>query len=139
MRSIIDKTVGGLSSAYYVRQFLFGLIIPGVLIYAHRHTGGGKGIEPKEYGFFVNTLLYPYARYFYEKIAGYVVGNNIFISTPLALLFRKAVSMIVCWCLAVFMAPAGMFCLWYLHSRREREAGLQILNGLQTKTILKRD
>ncbi len=86
--SFIDKTVGGFSPAYYIRHFLFGLIIPAVLIYAHRHAGG-KGIDPKEYGFFVNTLLYPYARFLYEKITGYVVGNHIFITTPFALFSER--------------------------------------------------
>lgn len=138
MKSFIDKTVGGLSAAYYIRHFLFGLIIPAVLIYAHRHAGG-KGIDPKEYGFFVNTLLYPYARFLFEIITSYIVGNNIFITTPLALLFRKTISMVICWCLAIVMAPAGMVCLWYLHTKREREAGRQILNGLKTNAILKRD
>lgn len=138
MKSFIDKTVGGLSPVYYIRHFLFVLIIPAVLIYAHRHAGG-KGVDPKEYGFFVNTLLYPYARFLYERITSYIIGNNIFITTPLALLFRKAVSMVICWCLAIVMAPAGMLCLWYLHTRREREAGRQLLSGLGSGEIIKKN
>lgn len=123
MKSFIEKTVGGLSSKYYVRQFLFGLIIPAVLIYAHRHTGG-KGVDPKEYWFFVNTLLYPYARFVYERITGYVIGNNVFITTPFVMLFMKTISMMICWFLAMFMAPAGMICLWYLHTKRAQEANV---------------
>lgn len=138
MKSFIDKTVGGLSPAYYIRHFIFSLTIPAVLIYARRHKGG-KGVDPKEYGVFVNTMLYPYARFLYERITSYIVGNNNFITTPLALLYKKAVSMVICWCLAIVMTPAGMLCLWYLHTRLEREAGQQLLSGLDSGEIIKKN
>lgn len=96
-------------------------------------------MDPKEYGVFVNTMLYPYARFLYERITNYIVGNNNFITTPLALLYRKAVSMVICWCLAIVMAPAGMLCLWYLHTRREREAGQQLLSRLDSGEIIKKN
>ncbi len=47
--------------------------------------------------------------------------------------------MVICWCLAIVMAPAGMVCLWYLHTKREREVGHQILRGMGTGEIIKKN
>lgn len=56
MKSFIDKTAGGLSPAYYIRHFLFGMIIPAVLIYAPRHTGGGEDRCPERIRFLLIPL-----------------------------------------------------------------------------------
>lgn len=34
MHPVLAKTFGGLSAAYYVRQFVFGLVISGLILYA---------------------------------------------------------------------------------------------------------
>ncbi|MGW8342467.1 hypothetical protein Xkhy_14485 [Xanthomonas axonopodis pv. khayae] len=37
MHPVIAKTFGGLSGQYYVRQFLFGLIFPALILFALSH------------------------------------------------------------------------------------------------------
>jgi len=79
MRSFFAKTFGGLTTSYYIRQFLFGLLFTVMIISLAANGPGGIGAKP---GLIVlaiiNTLLYPYSRFVYESVVGYIMGNNVF-------------------------------------------------------------
>lgn len=66
----------------------------------------------------VNTLLYPYARFVYESIIGFIMGDNIMISNIYIFLGWKALTMLICWLAAIFIAPIGLAYLFYYHHVR---------------------
>ena len=119
MYSIIAKTFGGLSAQYYFRQFLFGLIFPALILFALSH---GTRPHPGAFSTYallaVNTLLYPYSRFVYESIVGYIMGENIFFVNAILILFVKLMTMAICWSFAIFIAPLGLLYLYVHHSRR---------------------
>jgi len=119
MNSIIKKSFGGLTLQYYVRQFLFGLIFPAIIVFVL--TEG----ESNELTIFItlfcviNTILYPYSRFVYESIIGYVVGDNFIISNMLVFVITKIMTMCLCWSAAIFIAPVGLIYLYFYHSKNE--------------------
>ncbi|MDQ0589184.1 hypothetical protein [Variovorax paradoxus] len=123
MHPVLVKTFGGLSRAYYIRQFLFGLIFPAFTLFMM--TRGRSG--PTDVGlplallFALNTLLYPYARFVYESAVGFVMGNNVFFVNAFLMLFVKAITMLLCWAFAIFIAPIGLIYLYFHHSKAEQQ------------------
>ncbi len=116
MHPVIAKTFGGLSTSYYFRQFFFGLLFLAFIMFmATRST---QGIS---FGMVfvtaLNTLLYPYARFVYESIVGFIVGNNTFFVNAFFMLFVKIMTMALCWAGAIFIAPIGLAYLYYHHSK----------------------
>lgn len=118
MHPVIAKTLGGLSRPYYIRQFLFGLIFPALVLFALTHGTKAPPVPFGTYAFLaVNTLLYPYSRFVYESIVGYILGNNVFFVNAAFMLFVKLMTMAICWCFAIFIAPVGLLYLYIHHSR----------------------
>jgi hypothetical protein len=66
----------------------------------------------------VSTLLYPYARFVYESVVGFIMGENVFFVNALLMLGAKIITMFVCWFLAIFIAPLGLLYLYWYHSRQ---------------------
>ena len=120
MHPIIERTFCGLSSQYYVRQFFFGLIFP-VLFVVALHGGAGHSAHSVSFSHYfylaINTLLYPYSRLAYERLVGFVVGDNIFIVNATVMLVVKSMTMALCWGMAIFIAPIGLFII-YVYSRK---------------------
>jgi hypothetical protein len=116
MHEIISKTLGGLSPRYYARNLFFGLIFPALIITPAIQSG--RGIE---FGLIifalVNTLLYPYSRFVYESITGFILGNNVFFVNAFVMLFFKLLTMALCWAFAIFVAPLGLAYLYFYHSK----------------------
>jgi len=117
MHPIIQKTLGGLSRQYYFRQLFFGLVIAAFTYYMS--TQGGKAPMPIGMMVFtvVTTLLYPYSRFVYESIMGYIMGNNIFIGNAIIMLMVKFMTMVMCWAGALLIAPIGLAYLYYHHTK----------------------
>jgi hypothetical protein len=123
MNSIIAKTFGGLSAQYYIRQFLFGLLLTVLVIYM-LHQGGPEAppVSMAAYILFVlNALLYPYSRFVYESVMGYIMGNNVFFLNAIVLLVAKLFTMVICWSMAIFIAPLGLIWLYVHHSHNKAE------------------
>jgi hypothetical protein len=116
MHPVIAKTFGGLSPQYYVRQFLFALIFP-VCIYFITNRGAHSAPVDMIALLVVNTLLYPYSRFVYEGVMGFIVGQNVFWVNVFFMLFMKLVTMALCWSCAIFIAPIGLAYLYYHHSK----------------------
>ena len=116
MHPVIAKTFGGLSLQYYVRQFLFGLVFPAFALFML-----SRGPHPIQISvialFIVNSLLYPYSRFVYEGVVGYLIGQNAFFVNVFFMLFVKAITMLLCWSFALFVAPIGLAYLYYHHSK----------------------
>jgi hypothetical protein len=118
MHPILQKTFGGLSRQYYLRQFVFGLIFPAITLFAFTH-GTHPAPMPARLIFtlIVQALLYPYSRFVYESIADFIQGDNFYVLPMLVFVAWKAFTMLVCWAAAIFIAPIGLAYLYYHHSR----------------------
>ncbi len=119
MHPFIQKTLGGLSAQYYFRQFFFGLFFAALVLYGAFHDGRSVALGML---FFVtlSTLLYPYSRFVYERVVGFVMGENVFLVNALFMLIAKLITMSLCWFMAVFIAPLGLAYLYYHHSKAAR-------------------
>lgn len=118
MQSFFAKSFGGLNRSYYVRQFLFGAAFAALIFWVVGSAQGGQGVKPGLVFYaLINTLLYPYSRFVYESIVGYVMGNNMFFVNALLMLFVKAITMSLCWTMAIFVAPVGLVYLFWRNSR----------------------
>lgn len=116
MHPILKKTFGGLSSQYYLRHLVFGIGIA-VLFFAML-SQGTKGIPLFTLLMcIVNTLLYPYSRFVYESVMGYIMGNNVFFVNAILLLLFKLFTMMMCWGFSILIAPVGLLYLYYYHSK----------------------
>ena len=116
MHPIITKTLGGLSGQYYIRQFLFGLVFPAFAYFMASRNPDAIAVSGIIFCM-VNTLLYPYSRFVYESIVGFIMGENLFFVNAILMLFVKLTTMAICWSLAIFIAPIGLAYLYYHHSK----------------------
>ena len=116
MQEIFRKTFGGLSPRYYFRQLFFGGLMLGLGLFMVLNGKGPMRLDVIAM-LILNTLLYPYARFVYESIVGFVIGDNVFWASPLLLLPIKLFTMLICWMSALFVAPVGLIYLYYHHSK----------------------
>ena len=115
--SFIKKTFGGLSSPYYLRHLFFGAIFTASFI-ALMYNGGDKRIF--SYLIFIaNTFLYPYSRFVYENVAGFIFGDNVFFVNALFLLAVKFITMLLCYGFAFIIAPLGLLYLYFYHTKNK--------------------
>lgn len=121
MKDFLSKTFGGLRKEYYFRQLLFGLFFFGSMTWAIVQI---ENVDWILYvvAFAVLTLLYPYSRYVYESVVGFIFEENVFLAGGAFLiitLWLKVTMMAMCWILSVFIAPFGLLHLYWFHSRLE--------------------
>ena len=69
-------------------------------------------------------FLYPYSRFVYESVVGYLMGNNVFFVNAFLMLITKLFTMLLCWFLSIFIAPVGLLYLYFYHSKQERQANM---------------
>ena len=116
MPSFLQKTFGGLSGQYYFRHFVFGLAIAAFVFFMS--TQGDETLSTGKIFFIaISTFLYPYSRFVYENIVGFIMGGNAFFGNALVFLVVKFFTMLLCWFFAVFIAPLGLGYLYYHHSK----------------------
>ncbi len=117
MHPILSKTFGGLSKQYYLRQLFFGvLIVAFVVALPFTQTNRAIPIELIVIST-INTLLYPYSRFVYESVIEFIIGKNVFFVNATTMLITKIITMCLCWCFAIFIAPIGLAYLYYHHSK----------------------
>ncbi|WP_028388931.1 hypothetical protein [Legionella fairfieldensis] len=114
MKDFFIKTFGGLAFNYYFRHWIFGLIFP-IILFSMATEDYISFLEI--FLIIVNTFLYPYSRFVYEKICNFILGDNFFIVNTVFLLTTKMISMLICWTGAIFIAPIGLSYLYYHHSK----------------------
>jgi hypothetical protein len=115
MRDIFGKTFGGLTKQYLARQLFFGVAMAVLFITIVQRQPNGAGLGMMLM-FVVNAALYPYSRYVYESMINFIVGENFFLLPALPMLAVKCVTMLMCFALAMVIAPIGLACL-YLRNR----------------------
>lgn len=117
MNKALQNSFGGISSAYYFRQMFFGLLIAAsaVFMVLLGPSGMPTGLVVV---IALNVLLYPYARFVYEGVVGFVIGDNVFFVHPLLMLFVKLLTMGACFWFAIFLAPVGLLYFYIRNSRQ---------------------
>lgn len=122
MHPVLQKTFGGLTKQYYFRQLFFGMLL-GVMAVSMFSRGQG----PTPYGLWLfsllSTLLYPYSRFVYESIAGFILGDNLFVVSAPLMLMVKFFTMLICWSGAIFIAPLGLAYLYFKSTQHENLQG----------------
>lgn len=118
MNPIIAKTFGGLSKQYYFRQLFFGVLMAIVIIWGSFHA---TGLTAQNIGMVIwvtiFTLLYPYSRFVYESVVGFIMGDNVFYGNAILMMAFKLMTMGICFAASVFIAPIGLVYLYYHHSK----------------------
>lgn len=117
MRQFFAKTFGGLTPSYYIRQMFFGALFAALIVFMKMRTPSGLTFDAISL-VVVCTLLYPYSRFVYESVVGYIVGGNVFYVNAKLMLATKFITMFMCWLFAVFIAPVGLAYLYWHHSRQ---------------------
>ncbi len=122
MRDIFTKTFGGLSTSYYFRQLFFGVIVA-IIFLLPMFGGSGSFAQnlPLVAITVVSTLLYPYSRFVYENISNFILGDNLFFVNIVVLFLLKALTILICWAMAIFIAPIGLIYLYYHHSKNTQQ------------------
>jgi len=116
MHAVLAKTLGGLSPSYYFRHFIFGLGVTAFVYAMVTHDGRQPGLASIAI-LVMNTFLYPYSRFVYERVVAFLVGENVIIANAVLFLAVKLTTMMLCWALAVCIAPIGLVYLYFYHSR----------------------
>ena len=120
MLHILRKTFGGLSGQYLFRQYFFSLFLFGfcmaLLYLSSQATGQPMNLAVLPFSI-INLLLYPYSRFVYERVAGFIMGNNTIYGDATRMLWYKFITMMLCWLLSIFIAPLGLIYL-YIHNSR---------------------
>ena len=120
MLTFFKKTFGGLFTSYYIRQFLFGLIFVVFICYTMFIANQGvKWVALLIVA--INQILYPYSRFVYESIVGYIMGNNVIFANLYLIFVVKLMTMALCWGFAIFIAPIGLVYLYFYHSKQEKQ------------------
>lgn len=114
MNKIIKKTLGGLNFSYYFRHFIFGVLMAAGLIFI-----SSQNALRVDFIVFcaISALLYPYSRFVYESIVGFIMGENIFFANAIIVLITKLITMLICFGFALFIAPVGLCYLYYYHTK----------------------
>jgi hypothetical protein len=120
MSPLLAKTFGGLSRAYYFRQFVFGLSFAVFFFFIASRSPHAMPLGMAVF-LVANTLLYPYARFVYEGVINFLLGENRFYVNAILMLFVKLLTMLMCWAFAIFIAPVGLIYLYVHHSRAMRQ------------------
>lgn len=116
MNPILAKTFGGLSKQYYFRQLFFAVLMSAFFIAIGFRQKDGSIAIGAILMLFVSTFLYPYSRFVYESIIEFIIGNNTFFVNAIFMMFVKIFTMLVCFMLAIFIAPVGLLYLYFRNS-----------------------
>ena len=125
MKDFFNKTLGGLTRAYYIRQLFFAIVMAALfmsLIFMEHPETAHKGTPWSVVTtVLISVPLYPYSRFIYETAVDYILGKNMFILPALMMLIAKFITMMICFFFAIFIAPVGLAYLYYHHSKAEKE------------------
>lgn len=116
MNSFLRKTFGGLSISYYLRQLFFGGLITALFFWLQMRPAGHIGVAMSIF-LVLNAFIYPYARFVYESIVGFILGDNVFFVNVILLMVVKFTTMLLCYAFAMFIAPIGLAYLYYYHTK----------------------
>ena len=101
MKKTIINVFKGLTPQYYFRQLFFGALIFGLFIFLFTQTESQH--HNNSYGLLIigiiNTILYPYSRFAYERVVGFIMRDNVFFVN------------------AIFIAPIGLLFIYFYQKK----------------------
>lgn len=124
MRDFIAMTFGGLSLPYFLRQLFFGAGMSALIVFMVVQGDAQLRMDQLVL-LMVNALLYPYSRFVYEQVIGFLMGDNVFFVNAVMMLVVKMFTMTLCWGFAIFIAPLGLAYLYFYHRRAQRQENLE--------------
>lgn len=96
----------GLTRAEYFRHLFFGCLVLVLVVLASQSAH----IDLVTAIFLVIcTVLYPFSRFIYETVIGFLYGENLLIFNLILFIPAKIFTMLLCWFLAIFLAPIYFF------------------------------
>ncbi|ENU4404366.1 hypothetical protein ACE4BB_000701 [Salmonella enterica] len=113
---LFRKTLGGFKNKLLYSPFHFCAIISTFFIYISMQNPSGMKVANVIF-FVINALLYPYARFVYEQVISFIMGENVFFINAIVMLMAKVITMCLCWIFSIFIAPVGLAYLYYYHSK----------------------
>lgn len=69
----------------------------------------------------ITTLLYPYSRWVYETVLGFILGRNLFIAPLDTFFLLKLFTMAMCFALAIWIAPIGLIAIYIYNTMQENK------------------
>lgn len=120
MYAIIQRSFGGISGSYYIKNFALSLIFPFalMLILIQDKDFSDSVFAPLIIYSTVSCLLYPYSRFAYKRAIGYMAGHKPHSMGMLIDMAAKPFTMYLCW---YFSAIAAPICLIYLYSKSRKK------------------
>lgn len=88
MKRFLSKTFGGLETSYYLRHLFFGLAMT-ILFSWGMFVSDNPAKWTNISAFVAFGVLYPYSRFVYESVLGFVFGENVFFVNAFLLLITK--------------------------------------------------
>ncbi|MGK7609017.1 hypothetical protein ACSRB5_22500, partial [Salmonella enterica] len=55
--------------------------------------------------FVINALLYPFARFVYEQVVWFIMGENVFVIRAIVMLMGEVMAMCLWWMFSIGIAP----------------------------------
>lgn len=117
-KNILRKTLGGLSLSYYLRNLFFGAIFAGLMIALLLVEPNANSYPTLGY-LIICVFLYPYSRFVYDQIIGFIMGDNVFIMNILFVFFIKLITISLCLLFAPIIAPLGLMYLYFYHTKNK--------------------
>lgn len=119
----IKKAFSGLNTQYYFRQLFFATGMALIFLLG----GWGKFALRDFLLIAVSVPLYPYSRFVYESVVRFVMGENIFFTNVFIFFVLKIATMLLCFFLAVFIAPLGLIYLYlYVKGNESGDAAVEL-------------
>ena len=130
MFKTIKNIILGLKPSYYFRQLFFGALLAtlyiSIMYYDKNNVSGGYSLDMRGFVIYsiINTLLYPYARYVYERIVDFIMGDNVFYVNAIWFLVFKFLTMFICWALAIFIFPIGLILYFCINTKSQKKISI---------------
>lgn len=128
IQNVFRKTFGGLNRDYLVRQYFFAVVLAVVatLFFSWVEQEATKNPDAElSWTFYIllviDTVLYPYSRWVYETVLGFILGRNLFIAPLDTFFLIKLFTMAICFGLAIWIAPIGLIVIYIYHTVQEKK------------------
>lgn len=113
-----NRVFGAVNRAYLVRAYVIGVAIFAFLVWAmSSYLDSNPDKQFNHYGIFtyfaICTVLFPFAKLAWDQLRDFAMGGNLIVMNAIFLLMLKVWINAFLWSSAVFVAPLGMFWLWY--------------------------
>ncbi|VEJ10079.1 hypothetical protein [Actinobacillus delphinicola] len=127
VKTILNRTIFGLSKEYYFRQFIFAILVCVAIILKfisdmhHADAGSIARISVISGVLLICSLLYPYSRFLYESIVGFFLGENTFLVNSWIFLVVKLFTMVICLQLSFILAPICWIYLYFYYAHHAKK------------------